>query len=311
MGASAARALAVAGREVTIFERRGLGHTLGSSHGTARIFRASYPDPMYVQMAAEARRLWDELSDECGQQLLEPCPAINTGAGVDAVANAVGAGGGRWVDGEPDAATIRADIALRASVEGAIRRGATLREHSVVESLKQDASGIELVVDGAAMRARTSVITAGPWAADLLATAGIDLPVRPTRETVSHYELPVGPVPILIDWTQPLRYCLPTPDGFLKGGEHIAGPHADPEGERSIDRDSVERSTAWLASRFDGITVPVMSENCFYTNTVDEDFILEARGSIVVGSACSGHGFKFAPLIGARLAAMVADGLSG
>ena len=44
-----------------------------------------------------------------------------------------------------------------------------------------------------------------------------------------------------------------------------------------------------------------------YTTTADEHFILERRGRVVIGSPCSGHGFKFAPAIGQRLARMVAD----
>jgi sarcosine oxidase len=44
-----------------------------------------------------------------------------------------------------------------------------------------------------------------------------------------------------------------------------------------------------------------------YTTTRDEHFILERRGKVVIGSACSGHGFKFAPAIGSRLAALAAD----
>ncbi|HSX22931.1 MAG TPA: hypothetical protein VLE97_09180, partial [Gaiellaceae bacterium] len=46
------------------------------------------------------------------------------------------------------------------------------------------------------------------------------------------------------------------------------------------------------------------ADTCFYTSTDDERFILERRGRIVVGSACSGHGFKFAPAVGRRLAAL-------
>ncbi len=45
-------------------------------------------------------------------------------------------------------------------------------------------------------------------------------------------------------------------------------------------------------------------ETCFYTNTDDERFILERRGDVVIGSACSGHAFKFAPAVGERLAAL-------
>ena len=41
---------------------------------------------------------------------------------------------------------------------------------------------------------------------------------------------------------------------------------------------------------------------CLYTTTADERFVLERRGRVVVGSPCSGHGFKFAPLVGRRLA---------
>jgi sarcosine oxidase len=50
-------------------------------------------------------------------------------------------------------------------------------------------------------------------------------------------------------------------------------------------------------------------ETCLYTNTEDESFVLERRGRLVVGSPCSGHGFKFAPLIGERLASLAGGGL--
>jgi len=53
---------------------------------------------------------------------------------------------------------------------------------------------------------------------------------------------------------------------------------------------------------------PHLVETCLYTNTADESFVLKRRGRLVVGSACSGHGFKFAPLIGERLAALAVKG---
>ena len=48
----------------------------------------------------------------------------------------------------------------------------------------------------------------------------------------------------------------------------------------------------------------VKSETCLYTNTADESFVMERNGRVVVGSSCSGHGFKFAPVVGERLAAL-------
>jgi sarcosine oxidase len=49
------------------------------------------------------------------------------------------------------------------------------------------------------------------------------------------------------------------------------------------------------------------SETCLYTNTADESFVLERHGRVVVGSACSGHGFKFAPVVGRTLAALARE----
>ena len=56
---------------------------------------------------------------------------------------------------------------------------------------------------------------------------------------------------------------------------------------------------------------PVAAETCMYTTTADESFILERRGRVVVGSPCSGHGFKFAPAIGERLATLALEAAGG
>jgi sarcosine oxidase len=49
------------------------------------------------------------------------------------------------------------------------------------------------------------------------------------------------------------------------------------------------------------------AETCIYTNTADEGFVLERHGRVVIGSACSGHGFKFAPVVGRTLAALALE----
>ena len=64
------------------------------------------------------------------------------------------------------------------------------------------------------------------------------------------------------------------------------------------------RTTAGLARRASAKDPGTAN---FYTTTADERFVLERHGRIVVGSACSGHGFKFAPAIGERLAALALD----
>jgi sarcosine oxidase len=70
----------------------------------------------------------------------------------------------------------------------------------------------------------------------------------------------------------------------------------------------VERVVSWLRERLPGVDAePVAVETCLYTTTPDERFILERRGRVVIGSPCSGHGFKFAPAVGRKLAELALE----
>ena len=77
--------------------------------------------------------------------------------------------------------------------------------------------------------------------------------------------------------------------------------------ERSfeIGEEGRERVVNHVTTNMPGLEpIPLSATTCLYTNTPDESFIIERHGPIVVGSACSGHAFKFTPLIGRRLAAL-------
>jgi sarcosine oxidase len=88
-------------------------------------------------------------------------------------------------------------------------------------------------------------------------------------------------------------------------GAHHEGPEADPNVPGEPEPALVERIAAWTRETYRlQDPDPVGAETCMYTTTPDQSFILERRGRIVVGSPCSGHGFKFAPAIGERLAAL-------
>ena len=69
-------------------------------------------------------------------------------------------------------------------------------------------------------------------------------------------------------------------------------------------------ATDWAAARFEHVGDPVRTETCLYTNRADESFVLERYGRVVIGSACSGHGFKFAPVVGRTLAALAREAAS-
>jgi sarcosine oxidase len=111
-----------------------------------------------------------------------------------------------------------------------------------------------------------------------------------------------------VEWSDPPRYALPDPDHGLKAAEHIVGPLTDPDEDGTVNQQSIDRVAEWVRYRFPNADpTPADAQPCLYTITNDENFILERHGKVVVGSPCSGHGFKFAPVIGQRLAGLAQE----
>lgn len=327
MGSATGRALARSGVDVVLLERFPLGHARGSSHGRSRIFRFSYPDRRYVRMAMEALPLWREVEEDAGEELLVTTGGLDFGPVVTDHAEALGAEGARFdlldkadvaarfpflrpPEGtalfQPDAGFVRADRAVAAFVRTAASAGAEVVEERPAVALRVEGGDAVVETEEETYRAPVAVVTAGGWARALLGPAGIDLPVRPTRETVGYFALDESlPVPAVVEWNEPAGYALRSPRQGIKAGEHGTGPDTDPNDEGTPDPAALERLGRWVRSRFpDADPEPHLAETCIYTNTDDESFVLERHGPIVVGSACSGHGFKFAPWIGRRLAGL-------
>jgi sarcosine oxidase len=333
-GLAAARALRRAGRAPVVYEQFDAVHDRGSSHGASRIFRLSYPDSEWVALARESLAGWHELEAELGLELVRTTGSLDAGAHVETHAAALreageaaelleGAGcerrfGVRTPAGEPvlhqpEGGIVRADRAL-----AALRSGATMRERTRVEALEPDGDGVVLDTSSGRLRARVAVVAAGAWAPRLLATAGIALDALPTRETVAFFAHPAPDrLPPLIEavrppWAPPGRisYALPDPGRGIKAGVHHAGPRTEPDTAGAADARVAEWASAWVAERFPGAEAEQYAvQTCLYTTTPDERFVLDRRGPIVVGSACSGHGFKFGPAVGARLAALALEAL--
>jgi sarcosine oxidase len=292
-GSAAAWALRRRGVDVTLVDQFAPGHTRGSSHGGSRIFRLAYPELHWVELAEEALTGWRELEQETGTTLLEMYGLVELCSSVGVSSRDVLEARGiehRLLERDeievwqPDAGIVRADLALDAF------RGELPVEQRRVDSLDD--------VDGDVV-----IVTAGPWAPTLVP----DLPVRVTRESVAYFAHDGAPLPSIVELDEATRhhamYALHDPLYGLKAGAHHAGPVADPDVAGEPDPELVEQITSWVRDRFPHVDPqPVAAETCVYTTTADESFILERRGRVVVGSACSGHAFKFAPAIGKRLA---------
>ena len=178
-----------------------------------------------------------------------------------------------------------------------------------------------MTTDGDEVVASACVVAAGAWARGLLAPVEIELPVIPTRETITYFGLPDSmAIPPIIDDAVPdatehgllrpglINYALGAPGIGLKAGLHHAGPPADPDEIGRPDEATVRWVATWAASRYPELDPePLSTETCLYTSTADESFVLERHGRIVVASACSGHGFKFAPTFGRTIAALARD----
>ncbi len=303
-GCAAAWALRERGAEVTLVDQFEPGHTRGSSHGRTRIFRLAYPEAHWVELAEEALAGWRDLERETGAELLELYGLVEICSSAEVSSRDVLAARGidhRFVEGDDvgislpdgwvalwqsDAGVVRADAALAAF------RGATPVEQRRIESLDD--------VD-----ADVVVVTPGAWVTELVP----DVPVRVTRETIAYFRSDGAPLPSVVELDDRTRhhamYALHDPVYGVKAGAHHAGHVADPDVEEQPNDELVERISTWVRDRFPAVDPePLAAETCLYTSTDDESFVLERRGNVVVGSACSGHGFKFAPAVGRRLAGL-------
>jgi sarcosine oxidase len=316
MGCATAWALTERGADVTVYEQYEIDHDRGSSHGRSRIVRLSYPDASWVRLAVQAMTAWRELESETGADLIElygivelvADRSITSAAGLDECgveyswldAAATRAFGVLLPDGwsamfQPEAGIVRADLARRAFLDAAIGRGAR------VETGQRVAAPEDLDEE-------VVVVTTGAWVRELVP----DVPVQVTRETLAYFGRDGEPYPAIVELDEITRghgmYSLHDPAYGLKAGVHHGGREVDPNDEGDADPASVGRVSEWVRERFPDVDPePIGSETCLYTSTVDGSFVLERRGRVVVGSACSGHGFKFAPVVGRRLASLALD----
>jgi sarcosine oxidase len=309
MGCATAWALRGRGAEVTVHEQFELDHDRGSSHGRTRIFRVAYPDPDWIRFAQEARAGWLDLDPDLlglyGLVELVADPALTSARALDECGVPY-----RLLDGDEmrglGASLPEGWTALHVHEAGVVF--ADRARHAFLEATGVDVEANRRIESADELDADVVVVTAGPWVRELVP----DLPVTVTRETLAYFRREGPPPPSIVDLDAETgghgMYSLYDPVYGLKAGAHHAGAEADPDGVGEPDPAIVERIASWVRERFPDVDPePVEAQACLYTTTADQSFILERRDRVVVGSACSGHGFKFAPAVGRRLAALALE----
>ena len=223
---------------------------------------------------------------------------------------------------EERAGELQADRANAAHLAVAEMGGAELRFGRRVVDWRAVAGGGFEVEDGegVVVGAAHLVLTAGPWVGPLVADLGLPLVVE--REAVAWFRPTLDPASIaadrlpvwlLHDGDETFYGFRHDPEHGLKVAIHHQGVAVDPdEVDRWAGARDIDRVRGFLRRRLPAADGALAGSTvCLYTNTPDEAFVIDRHpvaAGVAFASACSGHGFKFAPLVGEILADLVTDG---
>lgn len=327
-GASAAVALALRGHEVRGFEQFSRGHVWGSSHGHSRIIRKTYPDRFHTGLMLRAYPLWEHWQELAGEawversgilylgpedhpdlktladaldhhrvpwELWEPARSLEE-AGLCLSASEVGIY-------QPEAGMVRASRAVSGLLELSERLGAVWTFDSRVDQIRPESSGVVVVSGEGDWAVDSVVICAGPWVRKWLPADSTLFTVTRQVWAYAGDDSSDGPKMVWID-ARSLAYGFPA-DGHVPGfkiAHHVPGSTADPDAIRHSppDRLAVDALAPVALKRLGIATALHDVGTCLYTNTPDGMFAVGHAGDarIPVISPCSGHGFKFGPLVG-------------
>ena len=326
-----------------LLHERGSSHGL-----TRIIRLAYHEHPAYVPLLRRAYELWHDLESLAGETLLVTTGSLEGGpedgpmfrgalhaAELHDIPHEVidgselrrrhpayaGFDDGTRVVWQPDGGFLLAERTILAHVNGAIASGADLRFREAVREWEPTGDGgVRVVTDRGTYAAERLIVCAGAWSRGIVpALAELAVPERqvlawlqPTRpELFSPERFPV----FVIDVEEGSYYGFPVHDvpGFKFGWYHHFREPIEPSDAERATRPDDEAALRAFAERYfpDGAGPTVMLKACIFTNSPDEHFILDTlpgapQVSLFAGE--SGHGYKFASVIGEILADLATRG---
>lgn len=343
VGAAAGWYATRAGLKVLMIDRAHPPHSEGSHHGETRLIRHAYGEGAhYVSLVLRAQALWDELEKACGERLMQRSGVINLAPHDSAFIRNVSDSAAefnlpvetlsgeemmqRWPQisvpedytgiFEPQSGYLKSEVAIRQLIRLAEEAGCAQLFNCGVDAL-EERDGLQLVhtAEGT-FQGRKLLLSAGTWVTTLLP----DLPVTPVRKVFAWHQadgrysennqFPAFTVEAP-DGTH--YYGFPADNNALKLGKHDGGqPISSPEQRKPFGAVAEDGSElfSFLRRFLPGVGVCLRGAACTYDNTVDEDFIIDTLpGSPdrLIISGLSGHGFKFATVLG-EIAAEFAQG---
>ncbi|HEV2072797.1 MAG TPA: N-methyl-L-tryptophan oxidase [Thermomicrobiales bacterium] len=341
MGTAAGWALARRGHSVIVLEQFQHIHNLGSHSGHTRIFRHAYFEgPLYVPWTVEADAAWVALQERTGIDLMVRCGCLDLAAPGSPHAQQAAQSARAYdlpheiLSGDevssrfpawtlppnweacfdPEAGILLIEPTLRALLMEFRAAGGVLHENQRVLAWESTSTGVTVTTASGAYEADRLIVTAGAWTGKLL--ADLNLPLEVCRKPVMWFnttdsdKFSSQSFPAFIAENGVEHYYgLPAyGDDSLKIGIHSGRNLTDPDTiNRNVEpEDLTADMRSFIDSCLDGAKPELTATSmCMYTMTPDEDFILDRhpmQDRVALAAGFSGHGYKFAPVIGEHLA---------
>ena len=347
MGSAALRALALKGKRVLGIEQFEPGHHRGSSHGHSRIIRLAYNEhPDYVPLLRRAFELWSDIEVETGQRLFVKTGGLDIGPMDGRVVTGALAAcrthslAHEWMTGpeihrrfpgvevpehygavfHEEAGYLNPEACIDAMVASAVGHGAALKVGETLQTLESLSDGWDLCTDRGRYTADQVIVTAGAWSQFVL--PDLERLAIPERQVVgwfdsldpSRFSAEQFPV-FILDSPYGEYYGFPIDEGgrgFKIGRFHHLKEEVDPrkslatpdESDEAVLRQAIEGFFPLAGGKLQRM------QTCMFTNSPDGHFIIDRHpdsSHLIVASGFSGHGFKFACVVGELLAALACD----
>jgi sarcosine oxidase len=230
---------------------------------------------------------------------------------------------------QPDAGFLLSERAVLAYAAAAKRRGAEIHANEAVQRWKVQRRRVMVRTNQASYEAKKLIITAGPWASKIvpfLSRQKLAVPERQvmiwTRPRRPEYFQP-GVFPIFnmearegTSFHHYYGFPIFGIPGFKLGKYHHLGETTDPD---TMDRRCHLRDSRVLRDAIrryfpDALGRTITMKACLFTNSPDGHFIIDHHPEsdrVIIAASFSGHGFKFASVIGETLADLALEGASG
>lgn len=313
MGSSTALALSDRGHEVTVFEQFAINHDRGSSHGRSRIVRKAYPDPYYTSLMVEGYPLWHALQARVPEPILFESGLIffgqRTSANLATLVQGLTENGVEQQEVDANSLpNVFPQLHLGSDEVGYFTKDAGWVQAEKAVRYSLQLANCRLVMSRVEPQDLLGefdrvLVCAGAWSKRIF-----NLPVKVIVQTFGYLKVPKPHEgPVWIEDHEHGVYGFPSEPGesTFKFGVHSDGRHIDPDDlDRTPSEIHREILLAFARKRFGSASPELVDvKSCLYTRTETEDFLFgEPEPRLFFASPCSGHGFKFGPWVGRRMA---------